>query len=560
MVEFWGALRLSHTLLCLVISLCLWICILLACTVTPPSSRLDKLDEVIPDQSIAHSVQQLFLPLQSLEFQDRNAYEQPDVGDTVQHLWRVITTAAEDAAKENGGRRTLPPLLEVTTDLATSSAATHLQLCHWLTEDIMPSARPQKSFVAGLLTNTEALMPHYVLQLLQFSISLPSGSIFVSMYESGSTDSTGSWLRLLAKLLRLLEVPHHIETGGVTRQDNEQRIDFLARVRNKALEPMHWRENCSNNGSNHMSQGQSSSSTSSSHTYFHSNTKSSSSGSSSSSSSSSSNSSKFSGNSSNSSSSCGSDSATTADYDGDHFVFKANKVVFLNDVYFCAQHIHRLLAHEEANLACGLDYYQVSAAKHIPKALLRGIWGLQPLFLRFYDNWVARDAEGTIFSRAFGNPVGDAYGTHRMHQGLAFPVTCCWNGLAVFDAAPIQQSGLMFRNAQHGECPASECSHFCEDFRRLGYDKMVVDPAVRLGYDYKAAVALSKAKRQTSSLWSEAQHKKVDWRSVPEKPDMMCCPAPKIESCYRRSIYKYNYTAEALQDMSAASSRKNTPT
>ncbi len=70
---------------------------------------------------------------------------------------------------------------------------------------------------------------------------------------------------------------------------------------------------------------------------------------------------------------------------------------------------------------------------------------LQPLFLRFYDNWVARDAEGTIFSRAFDNPVGDAYGTHRMHQGLAFPVTCCWNGLAVFDAAPIQQSGLMFR-------------------------------------------------------------------------------------------------------------------
>ncbi len=70
---------------------------------------------------------------------------------------------------------------------------------------------------------------------------------------------------------------------------------------------------------------------------------------------------------------------------------------------------------------------------------------LQPLLLRFYDNWVARDAEGTIFSRAFDKPVGDAYGMHRMRQGLAFPVTCCWNGLAVFDAAPIQQSGLMFR-------------------------------------------------------------------------------------------------------------------
>lgn len=72
---------------------------------------------------------------------------------------------------------------------------------------------------------------------------------------------------------------------------------------------------------------------------------------------------------------------------------------------------------------------------------------VQPLFLRFYDSWVARDAEGTIFSRAFDHVARDWYGTHRMHQGLAFPVACCWNGLAVFDAAPIQQSGLRFRYA-----------------------------------------------------------------------------------------------------------------
>ncbi len=114
------------------------------------------------------------------------------------------------------------------------------------------------------------------------------------------------------------------------------------------------------------------------------------------------------------------------------------------------------------------------------------------------------------------------------------------------------------RNAQYGECPASECSHFCEDFRRLGYDKMVVDPAVRLGYAYEAAAALSKGKWQTFLPWSQAQHKKIDWQSVPKEPDMMCCPAPRIESCYRRSIYKYNYTAEALQDVSAASSRRST--
>jgi hypothetical protein len=185
MIEVRGALRLPCTLLILLIGLCLWICILVACTVTPPSIRPDKLDKVTPNQSIASSALQLFLPLQS---QDRTAQ---DAGDTVKHLWRLVSSAAKDAAKRNGSHNTLPRLLEVTANLATSSAATDLQLCDWLKEDVMPSARPQKVFVAGLLTNTEALMPHYVLQLLEFSVSLPTGSLFVSIYESGSTDSTG---------------------------------------------------------------------------------------------------------------------------------------------------------------------------------------------------------------------------------------------------------------------------------------------------------------------------------------------------------------------------------
>lgn len=191
MVEIRGALRLPCTLLILLIGLCLWICILVACTMTPPSIRTDKLDNSTANQDIASSALRLFLPLPSLEFQDRTAQQQSDAGDTVKHLWRLITSAAKDAAKRNGGHSTLPRLLDVTANLATLSAATDLQLCDWLKEDVMPSARPQKVFVAGLLTNTEALMPHYVLQLLEFSVSLPTGSIFVSIYESGSTDSTG---------------------------------------------------------------------------------------------------------------------------------------------------------------------------------------------------------------------------------------------------------------------------------------------------------------------------------------------------------------------------------
>ena len=77
---------------------------------------------------------------------------------------------------------------------------------------------------------------------------------------------------------------------------------------------------------------------------------------------------------------------------------------------------------------------------------------MQPLFLRFYDTWVARDSEGAMFSRAFGSEVTDAYGTHSMLQGLAFPVTCCWNGLAVFDAQALYQSGLKFRCVSTNRC------------------------------------------------------------------------------------------------------------
>lgn len=98
---------------------------------------------------------------------------------------------------------------------------------------------------------------------------------------------------------------------------------------------------------------------------------------------------------------------------------------------------------------------------------------------------------------------------------------------------------------QH-DCPASECSHFCEDLRRIGYDRMVVDPAVRVGYDYDVATALDKGKWQTFVPWAEAKQHKIDWGAVPHRPDMMCCPAPHIDSCYKRSIYGSNYTASSF--------------
>ena len=52
--------------------------------------------------------------------------------------------------------------------------------------------RGSKVLVAANLHNSGALMPHYTLQLLALLAALPRGTAFLSVYESGSTDDTGT--------------------------------------------------------------------------------------------------------------------------------------------------------------------------------------------------------------------------------------------------------------------------------------------------------------------------------------------------------------------------------
>ena len=60
-------------------------------------------------------------------------------------------------------------------------------------------------------------------------------------------------------------------------------------------------------------------------------------------------------------------------------------------------------------------------------------------------------------------------------QGLPFPVSCCWNGMAVLAAAPFL-NGTRFRGNDPEGCPGSECMFICDDFIRAGHTRMVVDP------------------------------------------------------------------------------------
>ncbi|EFJ48451.1 hypothetical protein VOLCADRAFT_90680 [Volvox carteri f. nagariensis] len=123
----------------------------------------------------------------------------------------------------------------------------------------------------------------------------------------------------------------------------------------------------------------------------------------------------------------------------------------------------------------------------------------------FYDIWVSRDLGGKAEHLAVPQRerppkhsppflVGGEFIKHdplardprtldAVHRGLPFPVKCCWNGAVYFNASHLS-AGLRFRAGQRdaGECDASECSIFCEDYRRLGSGRVVVDPSVRLSY------------------------------------------------------------------------------
>ncbi len=87
--------------------------------------------------------------------------------------------------------------------------------------------------------------------------------------------------------------------------------------------------------------------------------------------------------------------------------------------------------HEALTLPCGDARAQVMHKRHD--------------HMIFYDCWVARDAGGLPFAnnRPF---VAHQYSRLRLEAGQPFPVSCCWNGMAVINAAPFRK-GIRFRRA-----------------------------------------------------------------------------------------------------------------
>ncbi|KAK4235105.1 glycosyltransferase [Achaetomium macrosporum] len=194
-------------------------------------------------------------------------------------------------------------------------------------------------------------------------------------------------------------------------------------------------------------------------------------------------------------------------------------VIFLNDVAICAEDILELI-HQRiflgADMVCGMDWTYV---------------GRDPTF---YDVWIARGMNGDSFfeippdgnwNSAWNLLWNDAAAQSRFHAHQPFQVFACWNGGAVFTAAPLIENGIRFRAERKGECHQGEPQLFCKDLWFHGYGKIAVVPTVNLEYSNEAAKKIKEAKGY-ASRWVSApgwRDEKIEWQLEP--PEKVKCMA-----------------------------------
>ncbi|EEB88959.1 hypothetical protein MPER_13006 [Moniliophthora perniciosa FA553] len=168
-------------------------------------------------------------------------------------------------------------------------------------------------------------------------------------------------------------------------------------------------------------------------------------------------------------------------------------IVFMNDILPCVDDILELIYQSRLNnagITCAADYMYHSEIQ-------------SPVF---YDNWVARDINGTALENApfemiFHHPESSA----RFQAHLPIQVQSCWNGIAVLDPAPFYEPPhvrVRFRMARitEGECSASECSLICNDYWEAGYGRIMMVPRVKLAYDRKVYDIIHPQRRNLTSI------------------------------------------------------------
>nr|ODN96169.1 alpha-1,3-mannosyltransferase [Cryptococcus depauperatus CBS 7855] len=168
-----------------------------------------------------------------------------------------------------------------------------------------------------------------------------------------------------------------------------------------------------------------------------------------------------------------------------------DSVVFMNDILPCVDDLLELIwqsRRQNAGITCASDYmYHDEIGAPV-----------------FYDNWVARDINGTALENApFEQIFHHTESNHRFQRHLPIQVQSCWNGIAVLDPAPFYDPPhVRFRMAKltNGECSASECSLICNDYFNAGYGRIVMVPRVKLAYDKKVYDIIHPERRNLTAI------------------------------------------------------------
>jgi alpha-1,3-mannosyltransferase len=158
------------------------------------------------------------------------------------------------------------------------------------------------------------------------------------------------------------------------------------------------------------------------------------------------------------------------DEQGEYF----DSIIFMNDILPCVDDLLELVwqsRRNNAGITCAADYmYHDEIGAPV-----------------FYDNWVARDINGTALENApFESVFHHPDSSDLFQRHLPIQVQSCWNGIAVLDPAPFYSPPhVRFRMARitEGECSASECSLICNDYWDAGYGRIMMVPRVKLAYD-----------------------------------------------------------------------------
>ena len=167
-------------------------------------------------------------------------------------------------------------------------------------------------------------------------------------------------------------------------------------------------------------------------------------------------------------------------------------IVFMNDILPCIDDLLELIHQSRLNnagITCAADYmyHDELVCPIFHYALFTTDSDFSKGAPVFYDNWVARDINGTALENApFGEVFHHSTSSVRWQQHLPIQVQSCWNGIAVLDPVPFYQpKHVRFRMARiaEGECSASECSLICNDYWEAGYGRILMVPRVKLAYD-----------------------------------------------------------------------------